>query len=181
MNVFIGCSSSEKINKKYLELTKEIASYLVSMDYNLVFGACSKSMMGICYYKFINNGKGVTSVTPDVYEDDLKNLEESRQIITSNTITRFETIYELSNLIVILPGGIGTLAELCSTIEEIRTIDNNKEVILVNYDGFYDEIINWIKKGKKLGFVSLELDSIISIVENFDDFKEKVGGIEWKK
>ena len=181
MNVFIGCSSSEKISNKYLELTKEISSYLVSMDYNLVFGACSKSMMGICYYKFINNGKGVTSVTPDVYEDDLKNLEESRQIITSNTITRFETIYELSNLIVILPGGIGTLAELCSTIEEIRTIDNNKEVILVNYDGFYDEIINWIKKGKKLGFVSLELDSIISIVENFDDFKEKVGGIEWKK
>ena len=66
-------------------------------------------------------------------------------------------------------------------MKEIRTIDNNKEVILVNYDGFYDEIINWIKKGKELGFVSLELDSIISIVENFDDFKEKVGGIEWKK
>ena len=86
MNVFIGCSSSEKISNKYLELTKEISSYLVSMDYNLVFGACSKSMMGICYYKFINNGKGVTSVTPDVYEDDLKNLEESRQIITSNII-----------------------------------------------------------------------------------------------
>ena len=28
MNVFIGCSSSEKISNKYLELTKEIASYL---------------------------------------------------------------------------------------------------------------------------------------------------------
>ena len=181
MNVFIGCSSSEKISNKYLELTKEIASYLVSMDYNLVFGACSKSMMGISYHEFINNGKEVTSVTPDVYEDDLINLKESKQIITSNTITRFETIYELSDLIIILPGGIGTLAELCSTIEEVRTIDSNKKVILVNYEGFYDEIINWVKKGGELGFVSLELNSIISVVENFEDFKEKVGGIEWKK
>lgn len=181
MNVFIACSASQYIDKKYLELTLDVSKYLIEQNYNLVFGAFDKSMMGICYDEFKNNNKHIVSVTPKVYEKDLDRLEDSEKIITEDTIMRFKTIYDLSDLVVILPGGIGTLTELLNTIEDYRTIPTDKRVILYNYEGFYDDILKWFNEKKELGFISGNVKDFIDIVDEYEEFKKIIGGITWKK
>lgn len=179
MKVFIACAAQENIDKKYIELAHNVSNHLAKEGYDLVFGAWSKSMMGECYNTFLKNNRKVTSCVPKIYIDDLKGLEESEHIIYEDTITRFKGLYDLSDLIVVLPGGVGTISELLASIEEAKNdVTNNKRVILYNYDGYFDGIIEWYNNKKELGFISRDLNSIISIVNTEEEFYKIVGGLK---
>ena len=49
MNVLILSSSREEIDPYYKSIARSISSFLAKSECDLVFGAASSSMMGICY------------------------------------------------------------------------------------------------------------------------------------
>ena len=106
MNVLILSSASNNIDYYYLSIAKSISSYLAKNDFDLVFGASSSSMMGICYNEFIDNNRYVYAFTTKKYQDDLVNLEKAEKFVLDNTFAMKENMYIASDLIVALPGGI---------------------------------------------------------------------------
>ena len=136
MNIFIGCGSlvvDEKFNRNSIKLIKKIASI---EDINLVFGAYNQGMMGICYDVFKQNNKKITGITLDIYKDQLNDLECNQEIIVETTMDRMKEIYKNSDVLLFLPGGLGTYTEIFSAIEETRTKNDNKLLIMYN-DGFF--------------------------------------------
>lgn len=164
MNVFIGCSSSQNISAEYLKVAKSVAQKLAALQLDLVFGAASTSMMGECYRAFENNN--VEAVTVKTYENDLKNLTQAKSYLEKNTFCRLDKIYQLSDVFVILPGGVGTLTELISILEELRTSKDPKLLIIYNYRGFFDKILNLFTDLKNQGFISQELNNYYQVVDN---------------
>lgn len=142
--VFVGCSSRDTIDIKYLDLIESVSKLLISKDYDLVFGASSSGMMGRCYKSFLNGNKKIYSYTVSKYIDDLKNIESSEEYILKTTFLRTENMYRDANILVFLPGGTGTISEIFSVLEENRSIDIPKKVILYNYDGFFDKLLDLI-------------------------------------
>ena len=55
MEVMIISSSKEQIDDYYKSIAKSIASYLAMNNCDLIYGASSNSMMGICYNEFVFN------------------------------------------------------------------------------------------------------------------------------
>ena len=49
MKLFIGCSSSNDISKRYLNDCEEYLEELFKLDNDLVFGAYNKGLMAIAY------------------------------------------------------------------------------------------------------------------------------------
>ena len=49
MNLFIGCSSRDNIPSKYYDRCKKLLDELFKREYDLVFGACNKGLMGLAY------------------------------------------------------------------------------------------------------------------------------------
>lgn len=174
MEVFIASSSSNKIEPKYLTLARECSKFFTSRDFNLVFGGANFSMMGECYNAFSEEGKNIDAFTVEKYRDDLKTLTKANCRLVSDTLVRFKWMFDLSEVIVILPGGIGTLAEFTSALEEYRTYKNDKLIILYNYEGFYDNIINWLNDVEKSGFINNSLFDDFRIITNQEELKEVV-------
>ena len=174
MEVFIATSSSNTIDPKYLRLARECSKVFTNRDFNLVFGGASFSMMGECYHAFAEEGKGIEAFTVEKYADDLKTLPKANGKLVSDTLVRFKWMFDISEVILILPGGIGTLAEFASSLEEYRTVNANKLIILYNFEGFYDNIINWMNEAKKLGFLSESLFNDFKIVNNHEELKKEV-------
>ena len=174
MEVFIATSSSNTIDPKYLLLARETSKYFTSRNFNLVFGGASFSMMGETYHAFAEEGKEIEAFTVEKYADDLKGLPKANCHLVSDTLTRFKWMFDISEVIVILPGGIGTLAEFASALEEYRTVNKKKLIILYNFDGFYDKIINWMNETKANGFLSESLFNDFKIVNTHDELKEIV-------
>jgi len=169
MEVFIATSSSNTIDPKYLHLARECSKYFTSRDFNLVFGGASFSMMGECYHAFAEEGKGIEAFTVEKYKDDLEDLPKAKCKLVSDTLVRFKWMFDISEVIVILPGGIGTLAEFESALEEYLTLSANKLIILYNFEGFYDNIINWMSESKTKGFLSESLFEDFKIVNTHDE------------
>ena len=60
------------------------------------------------------------AIMAEKYKRDLVNLTLSNNILVNKSLERIKKIYEQSDAFVILPGGIGTVEELFSILEENR-------------------------------------------------------------
>lgn len=121
MRVFIGCSSYNSINLKYKELAQNVSELLARRGNKLVFGGTDAGMMSKCFQTFRYYGCKVKAVSDVKYIDDLKGMDYDRETVTPTTFERCKELYLSSELIVILPGGLGTLSEIFGMIEEKRT------------------------------------------------------------
>ncbi len=172
MRVFIGCSSYNSINLKYKELAQNVSELLARRGDKLVFGGTDAGMMSKCFQTFRYYGCKVKAVSDVKYIDDLKGMDYDRETVTPTTFERCKELYLSSELIVILPGGLGTLSEIFGMIEEKRTRDDKKDIIIFNYEGYYDNILNQIKKEQEEGFIGDDLSKLIIIINSLDELKE---------
>ena len=68
MNLFIGCSCEEKIDKNIIKKSKEVIKDIASIDnIDLVYSNCIDGLGGVCYEEFRKNNKNIIGVQVDKY------------------------------------------------------------------------------------------------------------------
>ena len=91
---------------------------------------------------------------------------------------------ELSDAIIILPGGIGTIYELLTAIECKRSCEFDKPIIIYNSCGYYDKMLELLELTYNEDFalriveenyyVCNNASDAIKYVESFDYNKNKI-------
>lgn len=171
MRIFVACSASDNINKKYKELTMEICTMLAREDHKLVFGGATSGMMGSAYQTFKYEGKKTKAVLELSDAPELDYLEVDAYDVTKTTFERTKTLYESCEAVLILPGGVGTLAELFSMLDEKRTKKSNIPIVIFNYENFYTPLLKVLKDMHSLLFVSEEDIKRLDIVTDVTTLK----------
>ena len=162
---------------QYKELASIVATKLSSLGFTLVSKTFDSGMIFKSIMTFKYEDKPIIGVS-DV--NDANGIDESEyadSIVTKNTFERTKEIFKLSDLIIVLPGGIGTLSELFSFIDEMRTKKIYKRVILFNYNNYYSDILKFIIKAHDEGFMSeddIKLISIVNDINTLNDFLERM-------
>ena len=172
MKVFMASAANLGLEEKYLNLAKDVSEVFAKNNFDLLFGAANYSMMGECYKTFVKYKRKIYAYTVPKYEKDFKKLKEAKCIRVNDTLIRFQKFYFKSDYIVILPGGIGTLAEFCCAVEEFRASGGDKKIILVNYEGYYDDFINWMNKNIESKFFAESLRECYEIVNDANDIEK---------
>lgn len=152
MNIFVGCSSDDNIDKKYRD---DCSNYLKELlkNNNLVFGAYNSGLMGLSYeITHLLNGE-VIGVCSKNRINDLNDLECSKKIITEEVIERTKSIIKNSDVLVFLPGGLGTMHELFTAIECKRCNEFDKPIIIYNSCGYYDKLLILLEQMYKESFM----------------------------
>ena len=96
-------------------------------------------------------------------------------VLLDTTFDRTKKLYEESDIICVLPGGSGSMAEIFSFVEEART-QLVKPIILINEDNFFDLILKHMHKLIQEGFNNESIMDYIIVVNSKEEFKEKVEG-----
>lgn len=168
MNLFIGCSATGT-DEEIINRSKLLISSIATLEnVDLVFGAYNKSIMGICYEEFKKNGKKIIGVTTKKYEKDINAMDLDEVIIADTTMDRSKQIYEKSDVLLFLPGGIGTYSEILAAIEEHKTKKDNKLLILYNDNFFYTPFIKEMYKLYESKFIEKSIGEYIRI-ESIND------------
>ena len=115
--------------------------------------------MGIAYRVAKQNNRKVIGIAPEIYKEDFKELDCDKEILTKNVNDRTDELINNSDILIFLPGGIGTLYELMTAIEMKRSKEFDKPIILYNATGFFDDIIHMLDK---------------TYAQNFTDFKVRL-------
>ena len=170
MKVAITSSSSDNINNIYKEESKKVISFLASEKLDLVWGCGSNGIMGICYEEFKNANLNIYGYTTPKYADMLEELNYAQNMICEDTFVLKKRMFDDSDLIVCLPGGLGTISEFFSYLEEIRSNNPNKLLILYNLNGEYNYILELINNIIKENFIGSEVNNYFKVVNNYAEF-----------
>ena len=82
MKIFIGCSKSEKIPKKYFEDSQKLFDEILK-DNDLVFGAKNEGIMGLAYRTAKKYNRKITAMTSSFYEEELNKLKSFRGLFVT--------------------------------------------------------------------------------------------------
>lgn len=166
MRIFVGCSSKEEIDEKYKVVATRMSHLLCS--YDIVIGGTFMGLM-----KLVSRSISKEQITQVCLKDYLKNEEDLTNFIVCDTsFERLQKIWELSDCFLLLPGGTGTLSEFFSFFEENRTKSKKKKIYLLNYDGFYDEILFFLQSLEKEKFCDESFMEDVFVVKTPEEFIE---------
>lgn len=181
MKLFIGCSSSDNIPAEYFNDCKVLLGELMKEN-DLVFGACNSGLMGLAYTTALRASRSITGICPDAYKGDLKTLNCDTEITTKSVSERTDSVISLSDALIFLPGGIGTIYELFTAIESKRCHEFDKPIIIYNSNGYFDNLLEFLDKvyeekfsgfkDKRNYLVTNSISSILYYINNYKMIKE---------
>ena len=174
MNVFIGCSSSEYISDKYLFDCKVFLEELFIRDNNLIFGVCSKGLMGLSHDIAIKNRRNVKGICPFIYMDQFDELSCTDEEVTDTVGERIKNIIDESDVLLFLPGGIGTMYELFTAIEWKRSYEFDKPIVIYNPFGYFDKLFQFLDMIYENGFSPPEIAKCYYVCDNVSDAIEYI-------
>ena len=171
MNIFVGCASRLPQNKEYQKLAEDIGNFIVEGKHNLVFGAYNHGLMGTVYSVVEKTmSSDVIAVTCKRFEADLEELSYKEPAYVSDTIAgRKDCFNNVSDVLLFIPGGIGTLDEIVSAIESKRNEEHNLPIIIINQNGFFDHLLNMFEKIYDEKFSDGTARKLYIVVDNFEE------------
>ena len=174
MRVTISSSSSEIIDDKYKESAIKVCDYLAENGWDLNWGSGSISIMGICYDEFNKYNRKMYGYTSSKYADDIERLPDATHTVYQDTFDLKKNIFNDADLVLILPGGTGSISEFFAYLEEIRSNDKNTKLVVYNVDHQYDCIKVLIDSLIKEGFNKTTIYDYYEVANNLEELKEIV-------
>lgn len=174
MNVFVATSARDEVLDKYGNICLELLEEVASLEHtNLVFGAYGYGLMGKAYDIFKKHKKKIIGVAPNAYKSDFEKVPCDEEILTTSSMTRLEKIYEKSDVLLFLPGGLGTYSELFSCLEEMKS-NPGKKIIVYNVDFFFSPMLEEMYNLYCQGFLEKNLGEYILISNSKEEIIEKL-------
>lgn len=170
MNICIFCSANSNIPTEYFERTSELGTWMGANGHTLVFGGCNLGLME-CVAKAVHDAKGMTvGVVPTIVEKGGKVSDYvDVKILCNNLSDRKDLMIERSDVIIALPGGVGTLDEIFTVLAAASIGYHNKRVILYNIGGFWDSLIAMFDDMKTLGVLRAGFDDTVKVAHTLDE------------
>jgi uncharacterized protein (TIGR00730 family) len=150
--VFAGSNSGKR--ESYAAAARALGTEIARRGHGLVYGGASRGLMGICADAALAGGAEVVGVLPRA----LSNREIAHQGLTEMRIVgslheRKAVMSALSDAVVALPGGCGTLDELFEAITWSQLGLHEKPIGLFDVDGYYGPLFSVLEQMTAEGFV----------------------------
>ena len=170
MNICIFCSANSNIPTEYFERTSELGTWMGANGHTLVFGGCNLGLME-CVAEAVHNAKGMTvGVVPTIVEKGGKVSDYvDVKILCDNLSDRKDLMIERSDVIIAMPGGVGTLDEIFTVLAAASIGYHSKRVILYNIGGFWDSLIAMLDDLKTRGVLRAGFDETVKVAHTLDE------------
>lgn len=170
MKIFLAGSVSDDIDEKYKKEGEKLVDFIIENKFDVICCADFRGMIGTMYRKMkeFNQAKMILTV-PKIYLKYTENIKEKIDIITDTINERTDASIKNADICLFMPGGIGTTYEMLSAIETKRAGEHNKEIIIVNLFGFYNDFITMIDNMNNKKFVKTEDKNVYKIINTVED------------
>ncbi len=187
MKVCVFASSSSRIPNEYNIAASKLGEILAASDIEVVFGGGGIGLMGKLADAVMHNGGKVTGVIPSFMQDEgWGHNGISDMIITPDMGERKKKMFSLSDGIIALPGGVGTLEELTEaiTLKQLSLFDG--PIIILNTLGYYNHLITFLDNMVENQFLRSEHKAIWQVVNTPEEAvnalkSRNMGNEEWRK
>jgi len=155
MKVCVCGGTNPATDPKWLGFAGRLGDLLTKNDFEMVWGGNAYGVLSHIHKEYVNKQKANTLVLPTAYQDDLKKVQADKVLATNLVIERTHQMFLMTNVIIVVPGGIGTIYEFWSAIEGRRAGEYDVDIILLNYKNFWNHQLQHFKFINKYGFTKI--------------------------
>lgn len=153
-SVCVFCASSTKIDEAYFDAAKQLGRLLGERRVRLINGAGSIGLMRAVSDSALEAGGEVTGVIPNFMVDEGWHHEGLTELLKVDTMhARKQMMADLSDAVIALPGGCGTLEELLEVITWKQLGIYLKPIIILNINNYYNPLFEMLAKAVEEKFM----------------------------
>lgn len=169
-SVCVYCASSTRISPIYFEIAEKLGRLLALNHINLVNGAGCVGLMAEISNAVLKAGGTVTGVIPRfMVENGWHHQELTRLVVTETMHERKQLMAEMSDGVIALPGGCGTMEELLEIITWKQLGLYLKPIVILNIDGYYNPLLDMLKNAVGQNFMRPEHQNIWQVAETAEE------------
>lgn len=146
-SVCVYCASSTKINPVYFEAATELGRLLGERRLRVINGAGSIGLMCAVSDAALQAGGTVTGVIPRfMIEQNWHHSELTELIEVDSMHERKQRMADLSDAVIALPGGCGTLEELLEIITWKQLGLYLNPIVILNTNQYFDPLLQMFER-----------------------------------
>ena len=170
--VAVFCAASENIDKLYVDAAHEVGTMLGRIGVSLVYGGARFGLMEATAKAAKEVGTHVIGVVPEILvERGRVSALLDEHITCRNLSERKDIMLAKSDILVALPGGIGTLDEIFHVVAAATIGYHGKRVVLYNVNGFWDSLLAMLDSYNTAGFIRGDIKRLISVANNLEELE----------
>jgi len=181
--VFCGANYNGDPNlKQAIEL---LADVMISRDITLVYGGGKVGVMGLIADAVLSRGGKAIGVIPNfLMEKEVGHTGLTEMHVVETMHQRKQLMNDLSDGIIMLPGGFGTLEEFFEVLTWLQLGLHKKPIGVLNVGGFYDFLLKQMDvmveqrflkpNNRELVLTSADPIELVDIMSKFDANPDEV-------
>ena len=174
-SVCVYSASSTRIHPDYFEAAKRLGTMLGSQNIRLINGAGNMGLMAAVADAALASGGKVTGVIPRFMVEQGWHHTGLTELIEVETMhERKQKMAALSDAVIALPGGCGTLEELLEVITWKQLGLYLNPIVLLNVRGYFDPLLEVFHRAVEEHFMGVRHQDIWRVASSPDEALELV-------
>ena len=169
-SIVVFCGSSEGYNECYREAAYNLGALLAARGIRIIYGGAKVGLMGALADGALENSGEIIGIIPGFLKTKEVAHEQLTKLVIVDTMhERKLKMHELSDGIITLPGGWGTMEELFEMLTWSQLGLHSKPVGLLNINGYYDALKALTDNMVTEGFLNEFVNATLLINGSIDD------------
>lgn len=171
--VCVYCASSSRVDSSYTDMAFSLGKLLAQENITLITGGGCQGLMRSVEDGALNAGGKAIGVIPQfMVEQNWHHTELTELRITPDMHTRKRTMAEMSDAVIALPGGCGTMEELFEIITWKQLGLYLNPIVILNINNYYDHIIQQLERAIEEHFMGEIHEKIWSVAKSPEEALE---------
>ncbi len=169
--ICVFCGSAEGIDEQHKRFAHEAGRLIAAMDMRLVYGGGDLGLMGILARACEENGGEVVGIIPEfLNKAHIVKTKKSNHIVTVDMHDRKMKMFEMADVFVAMPGGVGTLEELMEVITLKQLGQHSKPILIADIGGFWDPLVDLISHMRAQGYIKKDYEIDFQVIQSIEEF-----------
>lgn len=175
-SVGVFCAASDQVDAVYYSMARAFGRWMGERKLTLVYGGADSGLME-CVAEGVKSAGGQTvGVVPRILESRRRVSRYVDELVACNDLNdRKVLMLERSDVLVALPGGIGTLDEVFTVMAAHSIGYHRKRVVLFALDGFWDGLVSVLEEMDRRRFINVPLPQYLSVVRSWEELTAALG------
>ena len=171
--VGVYLSSKDNLPESYVRAAREVGELIGRTGRTLVYGGARKGLMEVLAQSVKQHGGRVFGMVPDVIvERDLESEAIDVTFRCADLSDRKDMMNRESDVLVALPGGIGTLDEVFTVLANTCIGIRRQPLVFFNVDGCWNALLAALDDLFRQGLISGRPEDFYQVASNIDELEQ---------
>lgn len=171
-HIGVFCAASQRLEAAYYDEALRVGRKIGQMGWALVYGGANSGSMECVAQGVHEAGGTVVGVVPHILEAKRRASDYIDELVPCTDLNdRKQIMIERSDVLLALPGGIGTLDEIFTLMAANSIGYQQKPIVLYNESGFWDSLLTLLTDYDRKSFINVPCENYLKVVASVEELE----------